>query len=158
MTARKKITRGKIKPLTAGDVGRYLKRLSTLNKDPQLGNPALSVALRDLATLLIASKEQSVREAFISIDSQAELDPEQLLKRDVSALSLSEISELLRASETTRTELIKLGSDRFGIPESKMTKLAREAVLNTIRSALEHEQSIEILSDEASRGGKNRTS
>jgi len=158
MMARKTPTRDKTEPLTTLEVGRYLKRLSAMNKDPQTGNLALSAALQELAMFLIDSKEHSVRKIFAPLSKQTALDVDQRPVKSYVALSLLEVSELLSSTKITRTELVRLGFDRFGISGSKTIKLSKEAILSTIRSAMEHEQSIEILSDEAKRGGRSRRS
>lgn len=158
MTTRKKAIRAKIESISAVEVGRYIKRLSSLNKDRYTGNPALSVALEELASFLMNTKEQTVREAISHHQKEIELSPDENPTRDNAILTLSEVAEILGAPEVTRVTLIAVGSERFGIPTSKMTKLSKEDIVKAIRLALEHEQSIEILADEASRGGKSRTS
>jgi TPP-dependent 2-oxoacid decarboxylase len=158
MTNKKKPLKTEDRPLTAADVGRYLKRMSTLQKDAHTGNRALSNALHELAMFLTASKAKTVDQALQGTEKQVELDlPVELETLDQDS-TLAEISMFLERKEITMAQLVKLGKLRFGIPESKLKKLSREAVVKTIRSALEHEQSIEILSDEASKGGRNRTS
>lgn len=158
MINKKKSLRNDHRPLTAAELGRYLKRMSSIQKDAQTGNLALSEALQELGAFLTASKAKTVEEALTVAERQAHLElpvEPQPLYQDIA---LTEITSLLEREFITRDELIILGAKRFGIPESKLKQLSRETILKTIRSALEHEESIEILSDEASKGGQKRTS
>jgi hypothetical protein len=132
--------------------------MSAIHKDAQTGNRALSEALQELSTFLAASNAKTVELALTGIQQQTEMDLPLEPRPHDQDISLEEIPKLLERDNTTRAELVLLGGKRFGIPESKLKKLSREAVVKTIRAALEHEQSIEILSDEASKGGRNRTS
>ncbi len=146
------------RPLTAAELGRYLKRLSSIQKDAQTGNRALSESLQELGAFLIASKAETVKQALTTTERKSDLelpvDPQQL-DQDIT---ISEIISLLERDNATKVDLVRLGENRFGIPESKLKKLSRESLIKTIRAALDHERSIKILSDEASKDGQKRTS
>lgn len=144
--------------LTAADVGRYLKRLSTIHKDTQTGNRALSDALQEISAFLISSNAKTVENALIWPKQQVEMGFSAEPKFNVQDISLEEVSRFLDREAVTRADLANLGVKRFGIPESKINKMSKESAIKTIRAALEHEKSIEILSDEARKGGQARTS
>lgn len=143
--------------LTAPELGRYLKRLATIQRDQQTGNRQLSEALLEVSSFLISSNAKTVSQAVISLQKSEAILPDAPKILDENA-SLDEISSLLARKEVTRSDLVKLGGKRFGIPESKLKSLSRDAIIKSVRSALEHEQSIEILSDEAKKGGQSRNS
>ena len=46
------------KHITSADVGRYLKHLAALHRDPLTGNVAMSDALNEIAAILIAAKAE----------------------------------------------------------------------------------------------------
>lgn len=159
MSNKKKATQQDKRPLTAVEVGRYLKRLSALQKDSLTGNRALSEALQEISDFLTPLGNKTIEQALTGSKPETEKPDEVALNKPLSYdISLKEISGLLENKDITRAELVQLGAKRFGIAESKLNKLSRESAVKTIRAALEHEQSIEILSNEASKGGQSRTS
>ena len=143
--------------LSASDVGRYLSRLASLNRDPKTGNPALGVALKELSDYLLASNASTVLNALPKADHGKEPEPEEFFD-EASTLSKEEIISRLENDTTDRKQLVIIGAVRFGIPNSRLQKLSREDLTRALLSAIEHEQSIEILSDEAKIGGQKRES
>jgi hypothetical protein len=81
------------------------------------------------------------------------LDLTQLKNLDVKG-----IEAFLADERRTKLELIDLAAMRFSIPRSQLLKLRTAAVRETIRTALMHEQSIAIISEEARRDGVRRSS
>lgn len=157
--SKKKITSfGEKKPLTAIAVGRYLKKLSLLNSDVQTGNPALGEALQQIANILVNSNERTVLDA-LSSNKKATLESDEFkYSTEIRDFSFEKINSIIEKETVTKKELTVLGSERFGISESRLNKLPRDGVIKAIKAALEHERSIKILSDEAKREGQSRTS
>jgi hypothetical protein len=144
------------KPVTGTDLGRYLKSLALLNRDPRLGNVELSDALMSLGKALMETKSPSLERVIHDI-----AHGEQGILREFpafSSLTLEDVRGYLDSPTTAKGELVIIGADRFGIARSRLEKLPREEVVNTLRAALQHEESLNIISEEAKRGGQLRSS
>lgn len=137
------------KQITSADVGRYLKHLAALNRDPLTGNVAMSAALQEIATLLIAAKAEPATKALGDFTAQNKFDFEEEL--DFQSLALDKVREILARPDITKSDLIIVGTERFGIPKSRMERVAREEIIKMISSAIQHEESLTIISEEAQR-------
>ena len=143
--------------LSVGEVARYLKRLSTFYRDPKTGNPALSNALAKLASALGRRRDLTLTAAV------ADMDVSSKQRRSIEAsrlkdLELDEVKELLSDEAMTKADLIDLGTERFAIPRSGLRRRNMGQVSEAIWSALRHEESLSIISRQAQRGGKERSS
>ncbi|TXN24956.1 hypothetical protein [Methylobacterium sp. WL19] len=146
----------KNKGISAADVGRYLKHLSVAMKDPITGNPAMGEALLNLATILAEAKLASVSTAAEKFVDQGGFDFDDEI--DFSGLSTEEVQKVLINPALTKAHLIILGAERFGIVRSRLEKLPREEIIKAITAASQHEKSLDIISEEAKRGGQSRSS
>lgn len=141
--------------ISAAEIARFLKSLAAIYRNPKLGNPALSEALWKLAACLLSTGSTSEgARAF----SRENAPPISAGARQFQALEPDEIRGLLSDEKMSKVDLIELASARFSIPRAKLTRMRTEEVRETIRAALLHEDSIKILSQEAQRGGENRSS
>ena len=148
------------------DIVRYLSRLSNVHKDPRIGNIELSKGLQQLANALkphsqmpILQIGDAVSKAFSSNRRKgATQKPKATLPSDLKSLPDNKIDEILKDSNFTKKQLIELGNQRFGITQSKLMRLSKERVIESIRAALNHERSIGVISQEARRGGEKRSS
>ena len=143
--------------LSVGEVARFLKRLSSFYRDSKTGNPPLSNALAELASALGRRRDLKLTEAVADMDVSSKgrrsLDASRL--RD---LKLEEVKKILTDEAMTKTDLINLGAERFAIPRSGLKRLNMSQVSEAIWSAVRHEESLSIISEEAQRGGQTRTS
>jgi hypothetical protein len=142
--------------LSPGELARFLRNLASFYKNPILGNRRLSTALSDLARNL-------TRENTAAFQTKANLSRD----RGATALggplrfesfSPEEIGQFLANPNNSKLQLIELASGRFGIPRAKLMRLRTEEVRERIKAALLHENSLQILSEEAQRGGTKRSS
>ena len=143
--------------LSVSEVARFLKRLSTFYRDSKIGNPALSEALAELASVLSRRRDLRFSEAVADLN----VSPRQMPSLDLSrlkGLELEEVKKMLSDEEMRKADLIELGAERFAISRSRMARLNTEQVLDAVRSAVGHEESLNIISREAQRGGKERSS
>jgi hypothetical protein len=134
----------------------FLFRLSTLCASREFGNPALAAALRELANSVRLGAIPNARDKGLSTQRQATQPA-----RDFELLRAldSQSIELFITDETkSKNELLDLAAARFSIPRSQLKRMRVKDVRQTIRSALLHESSIEILSEEAKRDGSVRSS
>lgn len=135
--------------ITAADVGRYLKHLAALNRDPLTGNVAMSDALTEIAKVLIAAKSEPAQKVLEKFTDQSKFEFEEEL--DFQALPLENVREILARPDLTKLDLAIIGTERFGIAKSRMDRVPRDEIIKMIASAMQHEESLTIISEEAQR-------
>jgi len=143
--------------LSTKELGLYLSKLSALNRNEKTGNLALSRSLDVLSNFLISSRAKSIADALprMQSDKAKKIDfPES----DIASWTKEDVISHIENQTTTRQQLISIGKARFGIPSSRLQKLSREEIMRALFAVIGHEQSIEILSDQAKIGGENRNS
>ena len=144
--------------LSVGDLIQYLSRLEKLYKDDKTGNPKLSEGLRELVKALrpymrlsivdltgaLGEEKRSLRDNFSSQKAREPLPP------DLETIPCDGIESII-GRKYSKVQLVELGARRFRISRSKLMRLDREGVLASIRSALDHEMSLDVISREARR-------
>lgn len=135
--------------ITAVDVGRYLKHLAALNRNPLTGNVAMSDALYEIAEILIAAKAAPASKALEGFTTQDKFNFEEEL--DFKTMPLEKVREIIARHDLTKSDLEIVGSERFGIAKSRMKRVSRDEIVNMITSAIQHEESLDIISKEAQR-------
>ena len=143
--------------LLIGDLVRYLSQLANLNRIQRTGNIDLSEGLKQLTRALRPYAKRTVPE-FVdllkneSYGSQSSSTKEKVsLPLDLESLSQQAIDEILSNGSYTKSQIIEIGTRRFGIPRSKLLRSNKEDVLKTVHAALDHERSLDVISKEASR-------
>lgn len=149
MRSKFSISSARRKQITSADVGRYLKHLALLNRDPLTGNVAMSGALHEIADILIAAKAVPAPKALGEFTAQNKFDFEE--EADFQAMSLEKVREVLERTDLTKSDLATVGTERFGIAKSRMDRVPRDEIIKMISSALQHEESLAIISKEAQR-------
>jgi hypothetical protein len=149
MKSKFSVSKARRKHITSADLGRYLKHLAALHRDPLTGNVAMSDALHEIAAILIAAKAVPAAKALEEFTDQNKFDFENEL--DFQSLSLEKVREILEQAELTKSNLTTVGTKRFGIAKSRMSRVPREEIVKMIYSALHHEESLTIISKEAQR-------
>jgi len=152
----KKPNPARMKPLSALEVGRFLKQLSVSMRDGRTGNLMLSQALLDLSNALIGEKYTLPGVAGRRFIEQGGFEFDDGL--DFTNLTTAAIQQALADPELPKAQLIILGTDRFGIARSRMEKLPREEIVKLITAAAQHEESLSLISEEARKGGQTRSS
>ena len=152
----KSSTKKRERPITAADVGRYLRSLGTVSKDPHVGNPSMSEALFRLADVLIDAKSLPADVAVSKALDQGNLvfgdDP------DFENLELGDVKRLLQDEEVSKPLLLILAVERLGMARSRLERMPREDIVRALEAAIQHEESLSIISEEARRGGEKRAS
>lgn len=138
--------RESVRPISSAELAKYLRTLAELQSDPRTGNPALARALQNLAKTL-----KSERNAPAS----GLRSPSLTGARDLTA---DQITKLLENFETSKPDLIQIAKERFSIASSRLNKMPRNLVIETILDALKHEQSLAIIENEAERDARLRSS
>ena len=143
--------------LSNDELASFLKRLAVLYKSPATGNLSLSEALEELASWV--SKRATVsKTSSTTLRKQKTLGKPALDITQLKALDMKEVEKFIADERKSKIELIELASARFSIPRSQLKRLRTEEVRETIKAACLHEDSIEIISQEARREGLNRSS
>lgn len=151
-------------PLSVGDVLRHLSGLANLYSDGRTGNEEMDDgvgcvvnALRPYADSPVAELESAIasRKRSRALRS-APRKPQAELPTDLGSLERAEIEKILQNDAYTKRQLAELGHRRFGISKSALARSRREEALMSIRSAMEHELSLEVIGDEAEKAGKAR--
>ena len=152
--------------MLVGDAVRFLSSLSKLYEEDKIGNPALSKGLKDLSRALRPYSEQPVSELADIIRSKAttrsnpkavEESEVALFLPELESMSQEGVESTLAEERITKNFLVELGFQRFGISRSKLERLSKRDARASVRSALEHEKSLDAISREAQRSGKLRT-
>ena len=153
-------------PLLVSDLVRYLSRLVNLYSDTKTGNPALSDGLRQLVDALRPYSKRPVPElvdmirepSLRRLRKTSSRRLKVLLPCDLETLSLEEVEKILDDENYTKEQVVQLAAQRFGISSSELARHGKKNVLESIRAALNHERSLEVISTEARRAGQMRSS
>ena len=137
-------------PVSALELAKFLRQLASVYNNKKTGNPSMSVALYTLADE-VANKSAPEQVSGGTLQSR-------FWELDLKLVDLKAVAEMIDDSGMTKSYLIKLGVERFSIPKSKMQRLNIEGIKLELRNALMHEESIGIISQEASRSGAKRVS
>lgn len=142
--------------VSASELSDFLSKLALVYSSDVYGNPRLAKSLSELAQAVRREDPRYVSGSRKSDKRRPEVSPKQL--EDLRLLNRAAIKAYLADEAKTKEELLALASARFSIPTSQLRKQRIEEVRAALMSALLHESSIEILSDEAGKDGANRSS
>ena len=134
----------------------FLVKLASLYASDEFGNPALSTALRELARSVRRSAAPEVFDGNIHAEKPTPQPTPNL--EFLRGLDHQSIERFIDDETKTKNELLDLATARFSIPRSQLMRMKTVEVRQMIYSALLHESSIEIISEEAKRGGSERSS
>jgi hypothetical protein len=80
-----------------------------------------------------------------------------VLPAELESISQEYVERILDDESYNKQQVVELGVRRFGISRSKLERLRKEHAQDSVRAALEHEKSLDVISMEARRGGKARS-
>jgi hypothetical protein len=135
------------------ELATFLRRLAHLYKSPSTGNRPLSVALLELAGTLDYGATRDLPFAPMQSLYSTRLESRKFRNMDAKA-----VEEFIADDLRTKAELIELGTLRFSIPRSNLMRMRISDVRAAIHAAVLHEQSIQVIGDEAIRSGADRKS
>ena len=143
--------------LLIDDLIRYLGQLAHLNGIQRTGNSELSEGLKQLTIALRPHARRTIPELIEllrdeSFRSKASSRRTRAsLPASLESLSQQEVEGILSNENYTKSQIIEIGTRRFGIPQSKLLRSNKEDVLKSVHAALDHERSLDVISREASR-------
>ena len=148
------------------DIVQYLLSLAKLSEKDKTGNRELSEGLRSVAHALRPYGDCLVLELADAMKKKA---PSRVGRKTTStkaksqlppaleSISQEDIERILNDESYTKRQIAELGVQRFGISQSKLERLRKKDSLESVRAALEHERSLDVIAMEARRGGKARS-
>ena len=145
------------------DIVQYLSELAKLHRKGKTGNIKLSDGLLSLADALRPYSGCSISELANSFKSEriyntqttwGENSPE--LPSELEKASHADIEKILADDNSTKQQVVELGVRRFGISKSKLNRLRKKDVQESVRASLEHEKTLDVISEEARKGSSAR--
>ena len=150
--------------IVIGDLLRYLSGLADLQCDGRTGNAALADAIRSLVGALRPYRSSSVLDLSKlladpetrRVARRAPRKPAVELPPGLATLAKSVVERVLADDRYSKSQLADMGFQRFGISRSRLCRLPKADAVEAIRSALEHERSLEAIGQQADVAGRRR--
>ncbi len=152
--------------LLVADMVQYLLSLAELYEKDKTGNADLSEGLRNVAHALrpyadcpVLELTDAIKKKAPSTDrrKRASTKAKSQVPPALESLGQEDIDKILNDESYTKKQIAELGVRRFGISRSKLERLRKTDARDSVRAALEHEKSLDVISMEARRGGKARS-
>ena len=147
------------------DIVQYLSNLAKLNGEEKTGNIAFSQGLQDLVRILrpfaectvselsdVLKERSNARTTNARTAKKARDQFTMLLPASIETMAQNDVLQILDDESCTKQQIIDLGVRRFGISQSKLQRLRKEDARATVRAALAHERSLDVIATEASKG------
>jgi len=151
--------------LTTKDVCDFILDIGCVLKNPVTGNPQLAIALTKLAKAIGSYSNQNIDDVLSGLTFRVRQQKKRKLSQtsqlqdvDVASLDVKKVEEMLLNPALTKGDIVKLGSERFGISKSKLVHQNREVAIDGIKAALRNTEALDIISQEARREGQRRSS
>ena len=152
--------------LLVKDILTYFSGLAKLNGEEKTGNLELSQALRNLTKSLRPFSNHPVSELAAILNGKVPANgfgkhPNNVkvtLPLELEDVSQDAVGKILADGKYTKMQVAELGFRRFGISRAKLGHLSKKDALESVRAALEHEKSLDAISEEARKSGMARSS
>lgn len=153
------------RPLTVDDLVKYLAKLAGLQSDSRTGNLAFSKDLRKLTSALkpygslpVSDLANLIKSAKRLNDQRPPVSREKItLPSNLDSISHKLVEQVIGNKNYSKFQLVRVGVHRFGISHSRLMRLNKDDVIGAIRAAMDHEKSLDALSQEAHRSGEIRS-
>ncbi len=147
------------------DLQRYLAGLADLQRDSRTGNAALAAAIRSLVDALKPYRSRpalELPELLAGLVAPRQPKPTQRkppveLPSDLTTLTEAAVERMLADNRYLKSQLADLGFQRFGISRSRLCRLPKAEAVEAIRAALEHQRSLDAISQQAQAAGRRRS-
>ena len=80
------------------------------------------------------------------------------LPSNLESLAHEDVEKILDNDDYTRQQISELGFKRFGISKPMLQRLRKEDARQSVRSALDNERTLDVISEMARKAGKARAS
>ena len=149
--------------ILVGDVSQYLAGLAKLHGTEKTGNMALSGALRQLVDTLrpyarvpMSELDEIIKQTKRPSSVRPSNPPKTPLPNNLESIGRDEIQRMLAEGDYSKLQIAQIGARRFGMSRSKLVRLRKQEAEREILAAIEHEKSLEVISQEARHGGLAR--
>ena len=151
--------------IVVGDILRCLSALADMQRDARTGNAAFADAIRIFADALKPHRSRPVPdliELLAGLSAPKAPEPAQRkppveLPSDLTTLPALAVEHVLADDRYLKSQLAELGFQRFGISRSRLCRLTKRAAVEAIRTALEHECSLNAIGQQARIAAKRRS-
>ena len=147
--------------LTCRELGEIISGFSRVYENNVVDQKAITESLRSLGRFLnrmgdlriseIRADSQRSARKRVGVPKTSSLSPE-----EIEALDVMSVRRLLAGGVLSRADLIALALERFGMGRGRLVKLSRTSLIEAINSAIENEEALSIISEEARREGQQR--
>lgn len=145
------------------DIADFLRDMAGMFENPITGNPALGDALGKLSKVLRRYADGELEDVLSGLTyargrrSERRVSrPSQIHGLNLASLDLKSVRELLDTPGLTKTDLVRIAQERFGIPKSKLERQRREATIEAIHAALSNAEALDIIAEQARSEGSQR--
>ena len=159
-------------PILVNDMMRYLSSLAKLHRQDKTGNIDLSNGLQELSNALRPYADYPVTELSDALKVKtapisapnvpsrkaASRNPKLGLPSDLGSASQEEVEKILESDNYTKQQIAEIGFQRFGMSKPMLQRLRKEEAKRSVRSALENERTLDVISKMARKAGKARAS
>ena len=158
-------TGAETRDIVVDDVLRCLSAVAEMQQDTRTGNVAFAHAIRIFMDALKPHRSLPVPDLIELIDGlsapkgpeRAQRKPPVELPADLTTLQESAVERVLADDRYLKSQLAELGFQRFGISRSRLCRLTKMEAVEAIRGALEHERSLDAISQQAETAAKRRS-
>ena len=148
--------------LSVRGLAQFLHDLGKSLQEPSNG-PVLGEALIQLSSTLRQHQDKELEQVLGLLAGETPFPKKRSRQRsnalegvDLHALEANQVKDLLFDERLTKQDVIEVGTIRFGISKSRLTRQSKQAALETVTSALQNEEAYQIISTEAEREGLRR--
>lgn len=148
-----------------GDILRCLSAIEDIQRDVRTGNAALAAAIRTFAEALKPHRSRPVPDLTDLLAGLGAPKAPAHARRKLAVelppalmtLPKSGVERILADDRYVKSQLAELGFQRFGISRSRLCRLTKAAAVEAIRGALEHERSLDAISEQAQVAARRRS-
>ena len=145
-----------ITEVSTRDLVRSLRACSQFLKNEQIGNPAMAIAFRSLAQAMQPLANRPLKEVLANIQKLPRITSP-LADLDLQILSFEEIEQLLASSQLSKKDIVKLGHERFGLPEGRLRRETISVAIESIRTTMRNQDAMRMMEEKSRRVALQRT-
>ena len=142
--------------LLVAQIVKYLSTLGKLHEELGTASPVFSSALKEIANRLKPYSQNPLSELPSVFDNNLKIGRKSPSKDkgasfdlpgDLGSLKPDDIESIISNPNLIKSQLVALGTIRLGIAKSKLKRLGRREIIESITAAVNHEQSLSIISE-----------
>lgn len=145
--------------LSSAEVGAIIIALAKVFSNGPAQRDEIAEALHFVGSTLRRRGTVSVREALASYSPQKKTPAASSARTQRPALSMgrTELLGFIDKPERTKAELIEVATHQLGLPHSRLQKMPKQEVLDSLKSVLRNERTLDVISQQAKKSGIDRS-